>query len=115
MEDQKTPIKPDITLDDIMKLDIRIGEVKAASLIEGTELIKQEIYFGDEIGTKTILSKISKYVHPEYLIGRSFPYIINLPPRKMKGVESQGMIVAISNEHQFHLIETEAPLGSIIF
>lgn len=117
MEKTINPIKPDVSLDDILKLDIRIGQVKKASLIEGTELINQEVDFGPEIGTRTILSKIAKHVTPEYMEGKSFPYILNLPPRKMRGIMSEGMIVAVGdiNTDETIMFENKAASGSEVW
>lgn len=88
-------MKPEITYDDFAKLDIRIGEVVAAEPVERSDkLIKCTVEFGEEIGTRTIVSGIREWRAPESLVGKKLPYIVNLTPRMFRGVESQGMLVA---------------------
>lgn len=87
-----------ITIDDFAKVEIRIGEILSAERIEGSEkLLKLKVTFG-EIGERQVLSGIAKYVTPESLVGVKCPFIVNLPPRTMMGLESQGMIMAASTE-----------------
>jgi methionine--tRNA ligase beta chain len=91
-----------ITIDDFVKVEMRVGTVLSAEAVEGSEkLIKQTVDFG-ELGEKQILSGIRKWYKPESLIGKQFIYCINLEPRLMMGLESQGMIIAVdSDEHSF--------------
>ena len=85
-----------ISYDDFAKLDIRIGTVVAAELVPETDkLIKGTIDFG-EMGTRTIVSGIALFRNPEELVGKQLPYIVNLAPRILRGVESQGMLLAAS-------------------
>lgn len=85
-----------ISYDDFAKLDIRIGTVVAAELVPETDkLIKCTIDFG-EFGTRTIVSGIALFRKPEELVGKQLPYIVNLAPRMLRGVESQGMLLAAS-------------------
>ena len=116
METTVTAIKPDTTIDVLEKIDIRIGKVLSASLIEKTALIKQEVSFG-ALGIRQIVSKIAKVYKPEDLIGKSFPYMLNLPPRPMMGVESQGMIIAVTDKitNKVVLLPSTAEEGSIVF
>jgi len=87
--------KPEITYDDFTKLDIRIGHVLAAEMVEGTDkLIKCTIDFGEGIGERTIVSGIKEWYEPEQLIGKQLPYLINLAPRNLRGVVSEGMLLA---------------------
>ncbi len=86
-----------ITYDDFAKLDIRVGTVISAELVPDTDkLIKCTIDFGEELGTRTIVSGIALFRAPESLIGKQLPYIVNLAPRMLRGVESQGMLLAAS-------------------
>ncbi|OHB18803.1 MAG: hypothetical protein A2854_02975 [Parcubacteria group bacterium RIFCSPHIGHO2_01_FULL_56_18] len=83
-----------ITYDDFAKLDIRIGKVVAAEMVPETDkLIKCTVDFG-EMGTRTIISGIAEWKSPEDLVGKQLPYIVNLAPRMLRGVESQGMLLA---------------------
>src|SRR3989344_4862369 len=89
----------EIQYEDFAKLDIRIGTVIAAELVPETDkLIKCTVDFGEELGQRTIVSGIAEWKKPEELIGRKFPYIVNLAPRMLRGAERQGMIMPASNE-----------------
>ena len=98
---------PEISYDDFAKLDIRIGTVVAAEIIPETDKrIKCTIDFG-ECGTRTIVSGIAKWKRPDELVGKQLPYIINLPPRMLKGVASEGMLLAVSDAQGVALIFPE--------
>jgi methionyl-tRNA synthetase len=85
-----------INYDDFAKLDIRVGTVVAAEMVEGADkLIKCTIDFG-ELGQRTIVSGIALFRKPEEIVGKQLPYIVNLAPRTLRGVESQGMLLAAS-------------------
>lgn len=104
-----------ISYEDFAKLEIRIGTVVAAELIPDTDkLIKCTIDFG-EFGMRTIVSGIALFRKPEELVGKQLPYIVNLTPRMLRGVESQGMLLAASpgGEGLALLIpDTEVPNGT---
>lgn len=96
-----------ISYDDFAKLDIRIGTVIAAELVPETDkLIKCTIDFG-EIGTRTIVSGIAEWKKPEELVGLQLPYIVNLAPRVLRGIESQGMLLALSDDAGLALLRPE--------
>jgi len=83
-----------ISYDDFAKLDIRIGTVLAAEAVPETDkLLKCTIDFG-ELGVRTIVSGIRTWKQPEDIVGTQLPYIVNLSPRVIKGIESQGMLLA---------------------
>ena len=85
-----------ISYDDFAKLEIRVGTVLAAEQIPDTDkLLKCTIDFGD-FGQRTIVSGIAQFRAPEQLVGKQLPYIVNLAPRMLRGVESQGMLLAAS-------------------
>ncbi len=87
-----------ISFDDFTKPDLRAGKVLSAKKMEGSEkLIKFEIDFG-ELGTRSVVSGIAKYRDAEDLVGKTFLYVVNLEPRKIFGVESQAMLVALHDE-----------------
>ncbi len=87
-----------ININDFVKLDLRVGKIIKAELLEGSnKLIKCEVDFGG-LNSRTIVSGIAKYRKPEDLIGKTFLYVVNLEPRKIFGVESQGMLVALHDE-----------------
>ena len=107
-----------IQYDDFAKLDIRIGRVVAAEMVPETDkLIKCTIDFGDPPaggGMRTIVSGIAQWKKPEELIGKQLPYIYNLAPRILRGVESQGMLLAASDDLGVVLLQPErkVPAGT---
>jgi methionyl-tRNA synthetase len=107
MEDNMQEKAPEIQYEDFAKLEIRIGLVTAAELVPETDkLIKCTIDFG-EFGTRTIVSGIAEWKKPEELIGKQLPYVVNLAPRMLRGVESQGMLLALSDEAGLALLLPE--------
>lgn len=101
------PQKPEITYDDFAKLDIRIGTVVAAEAVPETDkLIKCTIDLG-ELGERTIVSGIRQWKSPEELVGLQLPYVVNLAPRLLKGIESRGMLLAGSPDGGLMLLHPE--------
>ncbi|MGE3466321.1 MAG: methionine--tRNA ligase subunit beta, partial [Pyrinomonadaceae bacterium] len=87
-----------ITIDDFLKVDLRVGEIKVAERIPNADkLLRFEIDLG-EPECRQILAGLAEYYDPETLIGRKVVVVANLKPRKMRGLESQGMICAASLE-----------------
>lgn len=87
-----TPLKSEIVYDDFAKLDIRIGTILTAEKMEKSDkLLKFTVDTG--LDKRTILSGIAKHFTPEEMIGKQVTLIANLAPRKMMGIESQGMIL----------------------
>ena len=82
----------EITIDDFAKVDLRVGIVKTAERIEGTRLLKLMIDLGNE--TRQIISGIAEFYTPEELVGKRVIVIVNLKPKKIRGFDSQGMILA---------------------
>lgn len=104
-------------IDDLQKLDIRIGTFISLEPVEGSEKLYKEIVdFGPEIGERQILSGIQKFFTPDQLIGKQALFIVNLDTRVMMGLESQGMLLATDNENGPVLItpEVKVPNGSTI-
>ncbi|MDY6266954.1 MAG: methionine--tRNA ligase [Prevotella sp.] len=91
------PVKPNIPFDEWEKLDIRVGHVKACQKVKKSNKLLQ-FTIDDGSGTdRTILSGIAKFYKPEDLEGKDVLFIANLAPRKMMGIESQGMILSAMN------------------
>lgn len=91
------PQKAEITFDDFEKLDIRTGTILTAEKVEKADkLLKFTVDLGFE--TRTIVSGIAAYFKPEELIGKQVSVLTNLAPRKIRGVESKGMILLAENE-----------------
>jgi methionyl-tRNA synthetase len=87
-----------ITIDDFLKIELRVGEIKVAERIpKADKLLRFEIDLG-EGKPRQILAGLAEYYEPETLIGRKVVVVANLKPRKMRGLESQGMICAASLE-----------------
>jgi methionyl-tRNA synthetase len=94
-----------ITIDDFLKVELRVGEIKVAERIpKADKLLRFEIDLGEE-KPRQILAGLAEYYEPETLIGRKVVVVANLKPRKMRGLESQGMICAASLEN----VEGEKP------
>jgi methionyl-tRNA synthetase len=88
-----------ISIDDFIKVDLRVGTIKACEIVEKSErLLKSQVDLGPELGVKQIFSGIKKWYSPEDLIGRQVVVVANLKPRKMMGQESQGMIALAEND-----------------
>jgi len=89
------PVSNTITIDDFAKVELRVGQVKVAEKVKGTDkLLRLEVDLGTEV--RQIVAGIAKAYDPEKLIGRKVVIVANLAPRKLRGLESQGMIVAAS-------------------
>ena len=97
-EKPATPTKPDtpeITIDDFIKVDLRVARVLVAERIpKADKLLRLEVDLGYE--QRQILAGIAQFYEPEKLVGRKVVIVANLAPRKLRGYESQGMIVAAS-------------------
>ncbi len=90
------PAKENITFDDFGKIDIRVGTVLEAEKVAKTKkLLKLKIDTG--IDQRTVVSGIAEYYKPEDLVGKQVSILVNLEPKKLKGIESQGMILCAEN------------------
>ncbi len=88
-------MKNSITYDDFLKLDIVTAKVLTAEVVEGADrLLKLTVDAGEEYGERTIVSGIREWYPPEDMVGRTVIYLANLEPRVIRGVESQGMLLA---------------------
>jgi methionyl-tRNA synthetase len=90
--------KTGINYEDFSKIDVRIGTIVTCERIEKSEkLLKLEVDFGG-LGKRQILAGIANWYAPEELVGLQTTFVINLEPRKMMGMESQGMVFALGLE-----------------
>lgn len=87
------PIRENIAFDDFMKLDIRVGKVLECQKVPKADKLLQ-FRIDDGLGGRTIVSGIAKHYAPEDLVGKNVCFVANLEPRKLKGIESQGMILS---------------------
>lgn len=108
------PLKENITFDDFIKVDLRVGEILSCEKVaKSKKLFKLEVDLGFE--TRIIVSGIAEHFTPEELIGKKVPIVANIPPAKLMGIESEGMILAASSGKSLVLPQIEdLPPGSII-
>ena len=97
-EGQTTTDEQFITIDDFLKVELRVGEIKVAERVpKSDKLLRFEVDLGEE-KPRQILAGLAEYYEPETLIGRKIVVVANLKPRKMRGLESNGMVCAASLE-----------------
>ncbi|MCC6635226.1 MAG: methionine--tRNA ligase [Chitinophagaceae bacterium] len=99
--------KPEIQFDDFTKIDLRIGTIKIAEKVaKADKLLKLEVDLGSEV--RTIVSGIAMHFTPEEIINKQVTVVCNLAPRKMRGIESNGMILmAEDNNGKLHFINPD--------
>ncbi|MBX2866543.1 tRNA-binding protein [Candidatus Kaiserbacteria bacterium] len=106
-----------ISYDDFAKLDIRIGTITNVEIVEDADkLLRLTVDTGEE-GSRQIVSGIRTFFEdPEVLVGKQCPFLINLEPRTIRGLESQGMILAGGDGETFTLLHPhkEVPAGTEI-
>jgi methionine--tRNA ligase beta chain len=106
-----------ISYDDFAKLEIKIGTILSVEVVEGADkLLRLSVDVGDktaegEVAPRQIISGIRTYFDDaQVLVGRQCPFLTNLEPRVIRGFESQGMILAASNEEAFALLHPSIDL-----
>jgi len=86
-----------MTIDEFAQVDLRVGKIVSAERVEGSEkLLKLQVDLGEQ---RQIVSGIGKRYAPEDLIGKEIVLVVNLEPRKLVGLESQGMLLAAHGEN----------------
>lgn len=90
---QAAPVRENIEFDDFTKLDIRVGKVLECTKVPKADKLLQ-FRIDDGLGGRTIVSGIAKHYAPEDLVGKQVCFVANLAPRKLRGIESQGMILS---------------------
>ena len=102
-----TPLKPTIQYDDFARLDLKVGTILLAEkVVKADKLLKLEVDLGFE--KRTIVSGIALYFRPEEIIGKQVVVVANLAPRKMRGIESNGMILmAEDNAGKLHFVNPD--------
>lgn len=106
------PQKEEVAFDDFMKMDIRLGEIKAAERVpKADKLLKLTVDTG--LDTRTVVSGIAEHYAPEDIVGKKVSILMNLAPRKIRGVESQGMILMAEDENgNLSFISPEKDFGA---
>lgn len=108
-------VTPMIDIDTFHQVELRVGLVKAVDRIEKADrLLKLQVDIGHEV--RQIVSGIAKYYEPEQLVGKKIIVVANLKPAKLRGVESQGMILAASHGDEVHVVEApdSMPPGAVV-
>lgn len=98
-ENNIEPIEKNISFDDFMKVDMRVGEIVECEKVKKSDKLLH-LKINDGFSGRQIVSGIAKSYKPEDLIGKKVFFVANLEPRKICGIESQGMIVAAENENK---------------
>lgn len=101
-----------ISYDDFAKLEVTIGEIKSVEVVEDADkLLKLMVDVGEE-APRQIVSGIREFFEdPQELVGKRCPFLTNLEPRVIRGIESQGMILAVSTKDgDFSLLVTDQPV-----
>ncbi len=103
----QSPVKPEIVFDDFAKIDLKVGKIVAAEKVEKADkLLKLQVDLGFE--TRTIVSGIAMHFAPEAIVGKQVTVVCNLAPRKMRGIESNGMILMAEDaDGKLHFINPE--------
>ena len=112
-EEAKAEPKPTITIDDFDKLSLKVALVTAAEKVKKSDkLLQLTLKVGGE--TRTVLSGIASQYTPEEMVGKKVVLLYNLAPRKMRGVESQGMVLCGGDHENFRLltVDGDVPDGS---
>ncbi|MBS3969893.1 MAG: methionine--tRNA ligase [Clostridia bacterium] len=111
MEERKIEILPEISIEDFMKVDLRVAEVIEAEKVEKADkLLKLKLKMGNE--ERTVVAGIAKYYEPEKLVGKKVAFVANLKPAKLRGIMSQGMILAASDDDSLALLTPDKDMAS---
>lgn len=104
MDEQNKIVSNTITFDDFQKVDIRMGTVISADVPEWSHwVIRMTVDLGEELGQKKCFSGIMKFFKPEDLMGKQFPFVVNLAPRKIgpdRELSEAMMIMAVPKEDE---------------
>ena len=101
-----------ISIDEFAKIEVKVGTVRAAEEVPETDkLLKLSVDFGEEAGPRQIVSGIRAYVNEaNELVGRQLAFVTNLAPRKIKGLESDGMLFAVGQDDTFAFLTPDRPV-----
>lgn len=100
-----------ISIDDFAKIEIKIGTILVAEPVPGADkLLRLEVDFGEAV-PRQIVSGIRAYVtEPQTLIGKQYSFVTNLAPRRLKGLESDGMLFAVGEGDSFAFLAPDRPV-----
>ncbi len=114
-ESSEVAQKPEISIDDFAKLELKLGKVLECEVVKGSDkLLKSMVKIGDR--THQIVSGISKFYTPEEMVGKQVVVVTNLKPVKLKGILSEGMLLCASDEENLSLITVHREMedGAIV-
>jgi methionyl-tRNA synthetase len=111
-EVKEVTVKPEIVFDDFAKIDLKVGTIVSAEKVEKADkLLKLQVDLGFE--TRTIVSGIAMHFKPEEIVGKQVTVVVNLAPRKMRGIESNGMILMAEDANgKLHFINPEDKINA---
>lgn len=115
VEENKTetsPVKAEIVYDDFAKIDLKVGTIISAEKVEKADkLLKLQIDMGFEV--RTVVSGIAMHYQPETIVGKQVVVVANLAPRKMRGIESNGMILMAADQSgKLHFVSPESVIDN---
>lgn len=101
-----------ISIEDFAKIEVKVGTVRVAEPVPETDkLLRLEVDFAEAAGPRQIVSGIRAYVEdPQSLVGRQLAFVTNLAPRKLKGLESNGMLFAVGQDDTFAFLSPDRPV-----
>ncbi len=103
--------KSTVTFSDFEKIDMRVGEVKEAELVEGSKnLIKMKVDLGEDYGVVEILTGLARWYSPDDLAGNKYAFLANLEPKPMMGMSSNGMILVADDVEKPTLFQLDKKL-----
>ena len=104
-----TPASSEITIDDFMRVDLRVGTIRKAEPHPNADrLVVLSVDLGEE-QERQLVAGIRAHCEPEALVGKQIVVVANLKPAKLRGVESRGMILAASDDSGVHVLAPDAP------
>ena len=112
---RSAPIKPEISIEDFERIDLRVCQVVACEKVKKADkLLQLTVKLGNE--ERTVVSGIAQYYQPDELVGRQVVLVANLKPAKLRGIESRGMILAASDGDKLQVLQVPAEIlpGSIV-
>ena len=119
MDEGTAAVAPQITFDDFLKVDIRVGRIVAAEPLPKARkpAYRLEVDFGP-LGTKRSSAQLTALYTPEQLVGRQVLAVVNFPPRRIAGLESEVLVLGVPDERGDVIllaVERDAPLGARVF
>ena len=115
-EIELAPHKDEIAFDDFEKVEMRVGKVLSCEKVKKSKKLLK-FTLDDGFGERVILSGIAEYYEPEELVGKKLAFVANLAPRKMMGIESQGMILSAESGGKLRVVTVDdeiLPGGSLV-